>query len=81
MFLEFSQGQAERHLDRLHQCAAKDVQVFLDQDTPTNFNEFRIKIVELTNKAYDCFEYFVQYLENRLADDQTSSNKRKRRSQ
>jgi len=42
-------GEAEAGLERLHQCAEKDLQTFLEGDTPvTSFNDFRTKLAGLT---------------------------------
>lgn len=48
-FFEYSQGEAEAGLERLHQCAEKDLQTFLEGDNPTSsFNDFRTKLAGLT---------------------------------
>lgn len=42
-------GEAESGLERLHQCAEKELQVFLDAVGPSkDFNEFRTKLAGLT---------------------------------
>jgi ariadne-1 len=42
-------GEAEAGLERLHQCAEKDLQTFLEGETPTSsFNDFRTKLAGLT---------------------------------
>ncbi|CAM6106301.1 unnamed protein product [Calypogeia fissa] len=77
-FFEYVQGEAEAHLERLHQCAEKDLQVFLDGDTQNNFNEFRTKLAGLTSVTRTYFENLVRALENGLADvdiSKRSSNK------
>ncbi|KAJ7547347.1 hypothetical protein O6H91_08G081500 [Diphasiastrum complanatum] len=69
-FFEYLQGEAEAGLERLHQCAEKDLQVFLDGDTPPQnaFNEFRTKLAGLTSVTKTYFENLVRALENGLAD-------------
>ncbi|KAL6970773.1 putative E3 ubiquitin-protein ligase ari7 [Sarracenia purpurea var. burkii] len=48
-FFEYLQGEAEAGLERLHQCAEKDLQTYLNVDTPSNdFNDFRTKLAGLT---------------------------------
>ena len=42
-------GEAEAGLERLHQCAEKDLQNYLTSDSPSNdFNDFRTKLAGLT---------------------------------
>lgn len=42
-------GEAESGLERLHQCAEKELQVYLTADGPLkDFNEFRTKLAGLT---------------------------------
>jgi ariadne-1 len=68
-FFEYSQGEAEAGLERLHQCAEKDLQTFLEGDTPTSsFNDFRTKLAGLTSVTRTYFENLVRALENNLAD-------------
>jgi ariadne-1 len=44
-----SSGEAESGLERLHQCAEKELQVFLSGDEPSKeFNDFRTKLAGLT---------------------------------
>lgn len=44
-----SSGEAESGLERLHQCAEKELQVFLNGDGPSkDFNDFRTKLAGLT---------------------------------
>ena len=48
IFNHFS-GEAESGLERLHQCAEKELQVYLDAEGPmTDFNDFRTKLAGLT---------------------------------
>ncbi|KAF6162276.1 hypothetical protein GIB67_008405 [Kingdonia uniflora] len=49
-FFEYLQGEAESGLERLHQCAEKELQDHLkSESTPTpGFNEFRTKLAGLT---------------------------------
>jgi hypothetical protein len=42
-------GEAESGLERLHQCAEKELQVYLNAEGPSkDFNEFRTKLAGLT---------------------------------
>ena len=42
-------GEAEAGLERLHQCAEKDLQNYINGDIPSNdFNDFRTKLAGLT---------------------------------
>lgn len=44
-----SSGEAESGLERLHQCAEKELQLFLNADGPSkDFNDFRTKLAGLT---------------------------------
>ncbi|KAF8393892.1 hypothetical protein HHK36_020092 [Tetracentron sinense] len=48
-FFEYLQGEAESGLERLHQCAEKELQVYLNAEGPSkDFNEFRTKLAGLT---------------------------------
>jgi len=47
--LLFPPGEAESGLERLHQCAEKELQLFLNADGPSReFNDFRTKLAGLT---------------------------------
>ncbi|AQK57791.1 Putative RING zinc finger domain superfamily protein [Zea mays] len=71
-------GEAESGLERLHQCAEKDLQIFLpsvksdstETTTPTvaEFGEFRVKLAGLTSVTRNYFENLVQALEAGLED-------------
>ncbi|XP_043705712.1 probable E3 ubiquitin-protein ligase ARI8 [Telopea speciosissima] len=68
-FFEYLQGEAESGLERLHQCAEKELQVYLSADGPTpGFNEFRTKLAGLTSVTRNYFENLVRALENGLSD-------------
>ncbi|KAH7404412.1 hypothetical protein KP509_15G024600 [Ceratopteris richardii] len=68
-FFEHLQGDAETALERLHQCAEKDLQVFLEGDNPNpSFNDFRTKLAGLTSITKTYFENLVGALENGLSD-------------
>ncbi|XP_043724975.1 probable E3 ubiquitin-protein ligase ARI8 [Telopea speciosissima] len=68
-FFEYLQGEAESGLERLHQCAEKELQVYLNGDGPTpSFNEFRTKLAGLTSVTRNYFENLVRALENGLSD-------------
>ncbi|KAF1883075.1 hypothetical protein Lal_00003257 [Lupinus albus] len=68
-FFEYLQGEAESGLERLHQCAEKELQVFLDDEDPSReFNDFRTKLAGLTSVTRNYFENLVEALENGLSD-------------
>ncbi|GMP54915.1 hypothetical protein CsSME_00019906 [Camellia sinensis var. sinensis] len=52
-FFEYLQGEAEAGLERLHQCAEKDLQNYLNAEAPSNdFNDFRTKLAGLTRHKH-----------------------------
>ncbi|KMT16341.1 hypothetical protein BVRB_3g054880 [Beta vulgaris subsp. vulgaris] len=70
---EYLQGEAEAGLERLHQCAEKELLVFLgndngDADIQSDFNTFRPKLAGLTRVTRSYFENLVRALENGLSD-------------
>ncbi|ESR41949.1 hypothetical protein CICLE_v10013647mg, partial [Citrus x clementina] len=71
-FFEYLQGEAESGLERLHQCAEKELQIYLNADGPSkDFNEFRTKLAGLTSVTRNYFENLVRALENGLSDVDT----------
>jgi ariadne-1 len=57
IILSFCAGEAESGLERLHQCAEKELQQFLAADGPSKeFDEFRTKLAGLTRY---CSKLFV----------------------
>ncbi|XP_077227066.1 putative E3 ubiquitin-protein ligase ARI8 [Tasmannia lanceolata] len=68
-FFEYLQGEAESGLERLHQCAEKELQVYLEAEGPSkDFNEFRTKLAGLTSVTRNYFENLVRALEYGLSD-------------
>ncbi|CAL0332465.1 unnamed protein product [Lupinus luteus] len=68
-FFEYLQGEAESGLERLHQCAEKELQVFLNAEGPSiEFNDFRTKLAGLTSVTRNYFENLVRALEKGLSD-------------
>ncbi|KAL8253346.1 hypothetical protein R6Q59_037039 [Mikania micrantha] len=66
---EYLQGEAESGLERLHQCAEKELYGYLNVDGPSkDFNEFRMKLAGLTSVTRNYFENLVRALENGLSD-------------
>ncbi|KAL6503590.1 putative E3 ubiquitin-protein ligase ari8 [Orobanche gracilis] len=48
-FFEYLQGEAEAGLERLHQCAEKELMNYINSDGPSkDFNDFRTKLAGLT---------------------------------
>uniref|UniRef100_A0A2C9UMJ5 RBR-type E3 ubiquitin transferase n=1 Tax=Manihot esculenta TaxID=3983 RepID=A0A2C9UMJ5_MANES len=69
IFFEYLQGEAESGLERLHQCAEKELQTYLNSEGPSkDFNEFRTKLAGLTSVTRNYFENLVRALENGLSD-------------
>ncbi|CAJ2679045.1 unnamed protein product [Trifolium pratense] len=69
-FFEYLQGEAESGLERLHQCAEKELQQFLiaEEGPSKEFNDFRTKLAGLTSVTKNYFENLVRALENGLSD-------------
>ncbi|KAI3927436.1 hypothetical protein MKW92_044426 [Papaver armeniacum] len=68
-FFEYLQGEAESGLERLHQCAEKELQTYLNADGPSEgFNDFKTKLAGLTSVTRNYFENLVRALENGLSD-------------
>ncbi|KAL2530079.1 putative E3 ubiquitin-protein ligase [Forsythia ovata] len=68
-FFEYLQGEAETGLERLHQCAEKELQNYLNAEGPSkDFNDFRTKLAGLTSVTRNYFENLVRALENGLSD-------------
>ncbi|CAA3023341.1 probable E3 ubiquitin- ligase ARI8 [Olea europaea subsp. europaea] len=68
-FFEYLQGEAEAGLERLHQCAEKELQNYLNAEGPSkDFNDFRTKLAGLTSVTRNYFENLVRALENGLSD-------------
>ncbi|GLT87921.1 hypothetical protein SLE2022_059720 [Rubroshorea leprosula] len=74
-FFEYLQGEAESGLKRLHQCAEKELQVYLNAEGPSkDFNKFRTKLAVLTSVTGNYFENLVRALENGLSDVDSHGN-------
>ncbi|KAG6477854.1 hypothetical protein ZIOFF_061286 [Zingiber officinale] len=74
-FFEYLQGEAESGLERLHQCAEKELQVYLDAETPMkDFDDFRTKLAGLTSVTRNYFENLVRALETGLKDVGSSNS-------
>ncbi|KAI3889098.1 hypothetical protein MKX03_004261 [Papaver bracteatum] len=68
-FFEYLQGEAESGLERLHQCAEKELQTYLNAEGPSEgFNDFKLKLAGLTSVTRNYFENLVRALENGLSD-------------
>ncbi|KAH9624714.1 hypothetical protein KSS87_015613 [Heliosperma pusillum] len=74
---EYLQGEAEAGLERLHQCAEKDLSEYLGTEIEIeetqaqlreNFKSFRPKLIGLTRVTRSYFENLVRALENGLED-------------
>ncbi|KAK9082752.1 hypothetical protein Scep_029223 [Stephania cephalantha] len=68
-FFEYLQGEAESGLERLHQCAEKELHIYLiEEGLSMKFGKFREKLAQLTSVTKKYFENLVQALENGLED-------------
>ncbi|KAJ8574040.1 hypothetical protein K7X08_010551 [Anisodus acutangulus] len=69
-FFEYLQGQAEAGLERLHLCAEKELEIYLnvEEGNSKTFDDFRIKLSGLTSVTRNYFENLVRALENGLED-------------
>ncbi|CAI9268639.1 unnamed protein product [Lactuca saligna] len=68
-FFEYLQGEAEAGLERLHQCAEKELHTYIDGNaSQEEFNNFRTKLAGLTTVTRNYFENLVRALENGLSD-------------
>ncbi|KAL1803021.1 hypothetical protein DCAR_0934695 [Daucus carota subsp. sativus] len=67
-FFEYLQGEAEANLERLHQCAEKELQNYLGDGACEDFSGFRTKLAGLTSVTRNYFENLVRALENGLSD-------------
>ncbi|XVE55982.1 hypothetical protein DITRI_Ditri03aG0201000 [Diplodiscus trichospermus] len=66
---EYLQGQAESGLERLHDCAEKELLPFLENPQPAEeFLKFRRKLCELTMVTRNYFENLVTALQHGLSD-------------
>lgn len=65
-----SLGEAESGLERLHQCAEKEFQGYLNAEGPSkDFNEFRTKLAGLTRFSYSCFfkwTFSISFIRSKL---------------
>ncbi|CAL1396216.1 unnamed protein product [Linum trigynum] len=74
-FFEYLQGQAETCLERLHDCAEKEMKRFVVQGSCMHeYAAFRMKLNELTKMCKTYFENLVRALENGLSDVETGMN-------
>ncbi|KAF5468382.1 hypothetical protein F2P56_012537 [Juglans regia] len=73
---EFLQGEAEKGLERLHECAELELNQFLvDYGRPSEgFREFEVKLKGLTMVTRKYFEKLVRALENGLSEVQVSGS-------
>ncbi|XP_017238315.2 probable E3 ubiquitin-protein ligase ARI7 [Daucus carota subsp. sativus] len=69
---QYLQGQAEVGLERLHQCAEKELIKLLEdhEATADQFDVFRVKLVDLTSVTRNYFSNLVTALENDLCESE-----------
>ncbi|KAL3519131.1 hypothetical protein ACH5RR_021720 [Cinchona calisaya] len=66
---EYLQGEAEARLERLHHCLENELSVHLNRKCPSeDFNDFRKKLVGLTNVTRNYFDNLVRGLGNGLSE-------------
>ncbi|KAL8199317.1 hypothetical protein R6Q57_012885 [Mikania cordata] len=70
LFFEYVQGEAEAGLERLHLCAEKELQAYINNEEAIEeqFNRFRVKLAGLTSVTRSYFENLVRALENGLSE-------------
>ncbi|MBA0565871.1 hypothetical protein Golob_010726 [Gossypium lobatum] len=72
---EYLQGQAESGLERLHDCAEKELLSYLkDKISVEGFIEFRKKLTLLTRVTRNYFDNLVTALQNGLSDVNSGSS-------
>ncbi|KAF5178136.1 E3 ubiquitin-protein ligase arih1 [Thalictrum thalictroides] len=70
---EYLQGEAESGLERLHQCAEKDMEgVLAAESSLQDFEAFQQKLADLTRVTRNYFENLIRALENDLMDVDSS---------
>ncbi|KAI3865341.1 hypothetical protein MKW92_016200 [Papaver armeniacum] len=68
-FFEYLQGEAENGLERLHICAEKELQPYIDAKSPLKgFTDFCTKLKGLTTVTRDYFENLVRALQSGLSE-------------
>ncbi|KAK7260404.1 hypothetical protein RIF29_26422 [Crotalaria pallida] len=72
--LEYTQGEADASLEKFHHYLESKLHEFLNGEALDGFNEFRFKIINLTNAARNYFDGLVRALENGLVDVKGFSN-------
>jgi len=77
---EYSQGEAETGLERLHHCAEREMLenfIAIAEDEPrADFNQFRSKLAGLTRVTRSYFENLVRALENGLSEVKSQAPKK-----
>ncbi|XP_026431651.1 probable E3 ubiquitin-protein ligase ARI7 [Papaver somniferum] len=68
IFFQYLQGEAESALERLHQCAEQEIQLYLKDDLPEDFFSFHVKLDGLTVTTKNYFDNLVRALENGLSE-------------
>lgn len=79
-FFEYLQGEAEAGLERLHQCAEKELEDYLKTRSCDEFSKYRTKLAGLTIVTKNYFENLVRALENGLVDVNSEGDCSKKRS-
>ncbi|CAI0558741.1 unnamed protein product [Linum tenue] len=79
-FFEYLQGQADTCLERLHDCAEKEMRKFVAQESCTKeYRAFQVKLIDLTKLCRTYFENLVRALENGLSDVETGMNAKRQK--
>ncbi|GMN35393.1 hypothetical protein TIFTF001_005268 [Ficus carica] len=68
-FFEYLQGEAEFSLERLHDCAEKELEKYINAEgSLQDFMDYRLKLAELTSVIGNYFKNLVRALEDGLSE-------------
>ncbi|KAK7251257.1 hypothetical protein RIF29_34294 [Crotalaria pallida] len=72
-FFEYTQGEAEAVLERFHHYLETKVHKFLTGEALDQFEDFHLKLIDMTVATRNYFDNLVRTLENGLADVEARS--------
>ncbi|KAJ1422082.1 Zinc finger, RING-type [Sesbania bispinosa] len=78
-FFEYIQHKAEVTFEKLDQCVGMELEGHLNVKRKDDLNDFRLKVVQLTNVTKNYFDKLVKALEDGLADVHVNNNMRVKR--
>ncbi|PON70170.1 E3 ubiquitin ligase RBR family [Parasponia andersonii] len=74
-FFEYLQGEAEFSLERLHYCAEKELEKYVNAEgTVQEFIDYRLKLAELTSVIGNYFKNLVRALEDGLTEVESNGS-------